>query len=102
MTKPVLFETTAETIDEESTKADCFSAYERTIALFDPPRKGELEIFGQELLEKEILSSWTWKSLLVTSFFEKETTYRLFTNKKESAPEVVNRQTGHSGDTSEE
>jgi len=86
MTKPYS-ETTAETIDEEVRKLIA-SAYERTIALLTS-KKGELEILAKELLEKEILFQADLEKLIGKRPFEKETTYQAFTNKKESAPEVV-------------
>jgi cell division protease FtsH len=86
MTKPYS-ETTAETIDEEVRKLIA-SAYDRTIALLTS-KKGELEILAKELLEKEILFQADLEKLIGKRPFEKETTYQAFTNKKESAPEVV-------------
>lgn len=86
MTKPYS-ETTAETIDEEVRKLIA-TAYERTIALLTS-KKGELEILAKELLEKEILFQADLEKLIGKRPFEKETTYQAFTNKKESAPEVV-------------
>lgn len=86
MTKPYS-ETTAETIDEEVRKL-ISSAYERTIALLTS-KKPELEVLAKELLEKEILFQSDLEKLIGKRPFEKETTYQAFTNKKESAPEVV-------------
>jgi AFG3 family protein len=86
MTKPYS-ETTAETIDEEVRKLIA-SAYDRTITLLTS-KKGELEILAKELLEKEILFQADLEKLIGKRPFEKETTYQAFTNKKESAPEVI-------------
>jgi AFG3 family protein len=86
MTKPYS-ETTAETIDEEVRKLIA-SAYDRTIDLLTS-KKGELEILAKELLEKEILFQADLEKLIGKRPFEKETTYQAFTNKKESAPEVI-------------
>ena len=86
MTKPYS-ETTAETIDEEVRKLIA-SAYDRTITLLTS-KKSELEILAKELLEKEILFQADLEKLIGKRPFEKETTYQAFTNKKESAPEVI-------------
>jgi len=86
MTKPYS-ETTAETIDDEVRKLIA-SAYDRTITLLTS-KKGELEILAKELLEKEILFQADLEKLIGKRPFEKETTYQAFTNKKESAPEVI-------------
>ena len=86
MTKPYS-ETTAETIDEEVRKLIA-SAYDRTVDLLTS-KKSELEILAKELLEKEILFQADLQRLIGKRPFEKETTYQAFTNKKESAPEVV-------------
>ena len=80
-------ETTAETIDEEVRKL-VLSAYERTKDLLKS-KVTELETLAKELLEKEILFQSDLEKLIGKRPFEKETTYQAYTNKKESAPEVV-------------
>jgi len=87
------------TIDEEKlTKAWLLSGLRADNSLVDLQGKGELEILGPRILEKKNFFQADWKSLLVSVPFEELLT-RIVTNKKESVPEVVNRQLDTSGDT---